>query len=90
MLKPFEITEESAEIIGIHDLNQIRIDFESLFVVWSGDPFSLTICSIMPIAEGKNVYSNKLIFFKVLKHIFLILEYFLFICIENQNISLIN
>jgi imidazolonepropionase-like amidohydrolase len=49
---------ESADIIGIHDLGQIRLGFKSSFVVWNGDPFSLTSCPIMSIAEGKTVYSK--------------------------------
>lgn len=51
-----KITKEYADIIGVHDLGQIRLGFKSSFVVWNGDPFSLASYPIMSIAEGKTVY----------------------------------
>lgn len=53
-----KITKESADIIGIYDLGQIKPGFKSSFVIWNGDPFSLTNYPIMSIAEGKTVYKE--------------------------------
>ena len=53
-----KITKESADLIGIHDLGQIWLGFKFSFVIWNGDPSSLTSYSIMSIAEGKTVYSG--------------------------------
>jgi imidazolonepropionase-like amidohydrolase len=53
-----KITKESADIIGIDDLGQIKPGFKSSFVIWNGDPFSLTSYPIMSIAEGKIVYKE--------------------------------
>lgn len=53
-----KITKESADIIGIDDLGQIKPGFKSSFVIWNGDPFSLTSYPIMSVAEGKIVYKE--------------------------------
>jgi imidazolonepropionase-like amidohydrolase len=53
-----KITKESADIIGIYDLGQIKPGFKSSFVIWNGDPFSLTNYPIMSIAEGKIIYNE--------------------------------
>jgi imidazolonepropionase-like amidohydrolase len=53
-----KITKESADIIGIYDLGQIKPGFKSSFVIWNGDPFSLTNYPIMSIAEGKTIYKE--------------------------------
>ncbi len=53
-----KITKESADIVGIGDLGQIRPGFKASIVVWNGDPFSLTSYPVMSIAEGKTVYKE--------------------------------
>ncbi len=53
-----KITKESADIIGVGDLGQIKHGFNASLVVWNGDPFSLTSYPVMSIAEGKIVYKE--------------------------------
>ena len=53
-----KITRESAYIIGIDNLGQIKPGFKSSFVIWNGDPFSITNYPVMSIAEGKIVYQE--------------------------------
>jgi imidazolonepropionase-like amidohydrolase len=53
-----KITSEPAEIIGAHNIGEVRPDFKASFVVWSGDPFSLTSHPIMVVAEGKIAYEE--------------------------------
>ncbi|MDP8906585.1 MAG: amidohydrolase family protein [Thermoproteota archaeon] len=53
-----KITKESADIVGVDDLGQIKPGFKASFVIWNGDPFSLTSYPIMSIAEGKIVYEE--------------------------------
>jgi imidazolonepropionase-like amidohydrolase len=53
-----KISKESADIIGVDDLGQLKPGFKASFVIWNGDPFSLTSYPIMSIAEGKVVYEE--------------------------------
>jgi imidazolonepropionase-like amidohydrolase len=53
-----KITRESADILGIGNLGQIKHGFKSSFVIWNGDPFSITNYPVMSIAEGKIVYQE--------------------------------
>ena len=53
-----KITSEAAEIIGVQDIGQIRPGFKASFVVWNGDPFSLTSYPILVVAEGKIVHKE--------------------------------
>jgi imidazolonepropionase-like amidohydrolase len=53
-----KITKEPAEILGVDDLGQIKPGFKASFVIWNGDPFSLTSYPIMSIAEGRVVYEE--------------------------------
>jgi imidazolonepropionase-like amidohydrolase len=53
-----KITNESADMIGIHDLGPIMLGFKSSFVFWKGDPFSLTSYPVMSNAVGETVYRN--------------------------------
>ena len=53
-----KITRESADILGIDNLGQIKPGFKSSFVIWNGDPFSITNYPVMSIAEGKIVYQE--------------------------------
>ena len=53
-----KITKESADIIGVEDLGQIKPGFKASFAIWNGDPFSLTSYPVMSIAEGKVVYEE--------------------------------
>ena len=46
------------EIIGIQGIGQIRPRFKASFVVWNGDPFSLTSYPILVVAEGKIVHKE--------------------------------
>ncbi len=51
-----KITKESADIIGITDLGQIKPGFKASLIIWNGDPFSLTSYPIIIIAEGKIIH----------------------------------
>jgi imidazolonepropionase-like amidohydrolase len=51
-----KITSEAAEIIGIQGIGQIKPGFKASFVVWNGDPFSLTSYPTLVVAEGKIVH----------------------------------
>ena len=53
-----KITKDAAEIIGVNDIGQVKPGFKASFVVWNGDPFSLSSYPIMVIAEGKTVYQE--------------------------------
>jgi imidazolonepropionase-like amidohydrolase len=53
-----KITQESAEIIGVNNIGQVKPGFKASFVVWNGDPFSLTSYPVLVIAEGKAVYKE--------------------------------
>lgn len=53
-----KITSEAAEIIGIQGIGQIRPGFKASFIVWNGDPFSLTSYPILVVAEGKIVHKE--------------------------------
>ncbi len=54
-----KITREAAEIIGAKNIGQVRQGFKASFVVWSGDPLSLTSHPIMVVAQGKAVYNEE-------------------------------
>jgi imidazolonepropionase-like amidohydrolase len=51
-----KITSEAAEIIGIQGIGQIKPGFKASFVLWNGDPFSLTSYPTLVVAEGKIVH----------------------------------
>jgi imidazolonepropionase-like amidohydrolase len=51
-----KITSEAAEIIGVNNIGQVKPGFKASFVVWNGDPFSLSSYPVLVIAEGKTVY----------------------------------
>ncbi|MFZ0327865.1 MAG: amidohydrolase family protein [Nitrososphaeraceae archaeon] len=53
-----KITSEAAEIIGIRYIGQLKPGFRSSFVVWNGDPFSLSSYPILVVAEGNMVYKE--------------------------------
>ena len=53
-----KITKEAAEIIGVNNIGQVKAGFKASFVVWNGDPFSLTSYPVLVIAEGKTVYKE--------------------------------
>jgi imidazolonepropionase-like amidohydrolase len=53
-----KITKESAEIIGVNNIGQVKAGFKASFVVWNGDPFSLSSYPVLVIAEGKIVYQE--------------------------------
>jgi imidazolonepropionase-like amidohydrolase len=53
-----KITREPAEIIGAHNIGEVRPSFKASVIVWSGDPFSLSSHPIMVVAEGKVVYEE--------------------------------
>ena len=53
-----KITKESAEIIGVNNIGQVTAGYKASFVVWNGDPFSLTSYPVLVIAEGKTVYKE--------------------------------
>jgi imidazolonepropionase-like amidohydrolase len=53
-----KISKESAEIIGVNNIGQVKAGFKASFVVWNGDPFSLTSYPVLVIAEGKTVYKE--------------------------------
>lgn len=53
-----KITKEAAEIIGVNDIGQVKPGFKASFVVWNGDPFSLSNYPVLVIAEGKTVYQE--------------------------------
>jgi imidazolonepropionase-like amidohydrolase len=54
-----KITREAAEIIGVHNIGQIKPGFKASLVVWTGDPFSLTSHPILVIGEGRTVYDER-------------------------------
>jgi len=51
-----KISREAAEIIEIQNIGQIKPGFKASFIVWNGDPFSLSSHPILVIAEGKIAY----------------------------------
>jgi imidazolonepropionase-like amidohydrolase len=53
-----KITSEAAEILGITNIGQIRPGFKSSFIVWNGDPFSISSYPILVIGEGKVVFED--------------------------------
>jgi imidazolonepropionase-like amidohydrolase len=53
-----KITREAAEIIGAHNIGQIKPGFKASLVVWNGDPFSLSSHPILVIAEGRTLYDG--------------------------------
>jgi imidazolonepropionase-like amidohydrolase len=53
-----KITKESADIIGVNNIGQVKAGFKASFVVWNGDPFSLSSYPVLVIAEGKTVYQE--------------------------------
>jgi imidazolonepropionase-like amidohydrolase len=53
-----KITSESAGILGIENLGQIKEGFKASLIVWNGDPFSLTSYPILVVGEGKIVYKE--------------------------------
>jgi imidazolonepropionase-like amidohydrolase len=53
-----KITREPAEIIGAHNIGEVRPGFKASLIVWSGDTFSLTSHPILVVAEGKVVYEE--------------------------------
>jgi imidazolonepropionase-like amidohydrolase len=54
-----KITKEAAEIIGAHNIGQIKPGFKASLVVWNGDPFSLSSHPILVIGEGRTVYDEQ-------------------------------
>jgi imidazolonepropionase-like amidohydrolase len=53
-----KITKEAAEIIGVNEIGQVKAGYKASFVVWNGDPFSLSSYPVLVIAEGKTVYQE--------------------------------
>ena len=53
-----KITKEAADIIGVNDIGQVKPGYKASFVVWNGDPFSLSSYPVLVIAEGKTVYQE--------------------------------
>ena len=53
-----KITSEAAEILGIPNIGQIRPGFKASFIVWNGDPFSISSYPILVIGEGKVVFKD--------------------------------
>lgn len=53
-----KITSEAAEIIGVNDIGQVKPGFKASFVVWNGDPFSLSSYPVLVIAEGKTMFQE--------------------------------
>jgi imidazolonepropionase-like amidohydrolase len=53
-----KITKESAEIIGVNDIGQVKAGCKASFTVWNGDPFSLSSYPVLVIAEGKTAYQE--------------------------------
>jgi len=53
-----KITKEAADIIGVSDIGQVKAGYKASFVVWNGDPFSLSSYPVLVIAEGKTVYQG--------------------------------
>ena len=53
-----KITKEAADIIGVNDIGQVKAGYKASFVVWNGDPFSLSSYPVLVIAEGKTVYQE--------------------------------
>lgn len=53
-----KITKEAAEIIGVNGIGQVKAGYKASFVVWNGDPFSLSSYPVLVIAEGKTVYQE--------------------------------
>jgi imidazolonepropionase-like amidohydrolase len=51
-----KISREAAEIIGSQNIGQIKPGFKASFIVWNGDPFSLSSHPVLVIAEGKIAY----------------------------------
>jgi imidazolonepropionase-like amidohydrolase len=51
-----KISRDAAEIIGVPKIGQVKAGFKASFVVWNGDPFSLSSYPVLVIAEGKTVY----------------------------------
>ena len=48
------ITKESAEIIGVRQLGQIKPGFKASIIVWNGDPFSLSSVSYLGNCRRQN------------------------------------
>ena len=53
-----KISKEAPEIIGIQNLGQIKPGFKASFIVWNGDPFSLSSHPVLVIAEGRIAYKE--------------------------------
>jgi imidazolonepropionase-like amidohydrolase len=53
-----KITKEAADIVGVNDIGQVKAGYKASFVVWNGDPFSLSSYPVLVIAEGKIVYQE--------------------------------
>lgn len=53
-----KITKEVAEFIGVNNIDQVKAGFKASFVVWNGDPFSLSSYPVIVIAEGKTVHKE--------------------------------
>jgi imidazolonepropionase-like amidohydrolase len=53
-----KITKEAADIVGVNDIGQVKAGYKASFVVWNGDPFSLSSYPVLVIAEGKTVYQE--------------------------------
>jgi imidazolonepropionase-like amidohydrolase len=53
-----KITSEAANILNIQKLGQIRPGFKASFIVWNGDPFSISSYPMLVIGEGKIVYKD--------------------------------
>jgi imidazolonepropionase-like amidohydrolase len=53
-----KITKDAAEIIGANDIGQVKAGYKASFVVWNGDPFSISSYPVLVIAEGKTVYQE--------------------------------
>jgi imidazolonepropionase-like amidohydrolase len=53
-----KITSEAAEILGIPNIGQIRPGFKASFIVWNGDPFSISSYPILVFGEGRVVFKD--------------------------------
>jgi imidazolonepropionase-like amidohydrolase len=51
-------SKEAADIIGVNDIGQVKAGYKASFVVWNGDPFSLSSYPVVVIVEGKIVYQE--------------------------------
>ncbi len=53
-----KITSEAGEILRMPNTGQIRPGFKASFIVWNGDPFSISSYPILVIGEGKVAFKD--------------------------------